>query len=245
MRIKIIGSSSKGNCYILQDSKGYNLIIEAGIKWQEIQKNLDFHIDKVVGCAISHSHKDHALEVKKILSNGIEVYAPEDVFQKAHVVFRTWCRPTQPMKWYRLGEYKLLSFPVQHDVPCNGYIIDHPEMGRLMFLTDTMYTEYVFPRINHFLIEANYDDTTLQENIDNGITPALMKKRLLNSHMELQTTKQLLQANDLSEAQTILLLHLSGSNSNPEEFIKQITAISGLPVQIATEHTEVDLTLKV
>lgn len=55
MILKCLGSSSKGNCYLLiGDSE--TLIIEAGIKFKEVKKALDFDLSNVVGCCISHEH---------------------------------------------------------------------------------------------------------------------------------------------------------------------------------------------
>ena len=55
----ILGSSSKGNCYVLQnDSEA--IIIEAGVKLSEVKKALGWNTAKVKVCIISHRHNDHA-----------------------------------------------------------------------------------------------------------------------------------------------------------------------------------------
>ncbi|EKC78421.1 hypothetical protein LEA_03506, partial [human gut metagenome] len=38
--------------------------------------------------------------------------------------------------------FKVFVLPVVHDVPCVGFVIEHQEMGRLLFITDTMMLEY-------------------------------------------------------------------------------------------------------
>ena len=49
MVLTCIGSSSKGNCYVIQnDSEA--LIIEAGLPLLEAKKVLNWNIQKVVGC---------------------------------------------------------------------------------------------------------------------------------------------------------------------------------------------------
>ena len=59
MKMTILGSSSKGNCYVLQnDSEA--LIIEAGMSLAEVKKALGWDIAKVKVCIISHQHNDHA-----------------------------------------------------------------------------------------------------------------------------------------------------------------------------------------
>ena len=58
MKLIVLGSSSSGNCYILDNGKEA-LIIEAGIRFQEVKKALDFNLRKVVGCVVTHAHNDH------------------------------------------------------------------------------------------------------------------------------------------------------------------------------------------
>lgn len=46
MMLKVLGSSSKGNCYILEN-ESEALILEAGIKFQDVKKALNWNIAKV------------------------------------------------------------------------------------------------------------------------------------------------------------------------------------------------------
>lgn len=55
MRLIVCGSSSSGNCYVL-DSGKEALIIEVGIDFKSVKVALDFNIRKIVGVVISHSH---------------------------------------------------------------------------------------------------------------------------------------------------------------------------------------------
>ncbi|HEK4983663.1 TPA: MBL fold metallo-hydrolase, partial [Clostridioides difficile] len=59
MKIKVLGSSSRGNCYLLQ-LKNETLILECGVSYKEILKGLDFNLKSVVGCLVTHEHKDHS-----------------------------------------------------------------------------------------------------------------------------------------------------------------------------------------
>jgi hypothetical protein len=52
-RLTVLGSSSEGNCYILESSNE-KLIIELGISWIEVVKGLNYKIDDVAGCLVSH-----------------------------------------------------------------------------------------------------------------------------------------------------------------------------------------------
>lgn len=55
MRLIIIGSSSAGNAYALVAEKE-TLLLEAGVKFSQVQKMLNFKTENIVGVCISHSH---------------------------------------------------------------------------------------------------------------------------------------------------------------------------------------------
>lgn len=240
MVLKCLGSDSSGNCYLLEASDGV-LIIEAGIPAIEIKKALRFQLKQVIGCIISHQHKDHSRCLKDILSYGIKVMALPEVFDSANLRNRVFCKEILPMHGYKVGCFKLFCLSVAHDVPCLGFVIEHKEMGRLLFITDTMMLEYRLPNLNHIMLEANYADDILLQNIESGIVPHSMKDRLLHSHMEIETTKGILMANDLSDVSEIILIHLSGNNSDAGRFRKEIQAVSGKPTYIARAGLEIDL----
>ena len=91
------------------------------------------------------------------------------------------------------------------------------------------------------MIEANYSDPILQANINSGVVPASMKERLLHSHMELKTLKDILRVNDLTSVKELILLHLSGDSSNEEVFIQEVRKSSGKPVYIAKSGFQINL----
>lgn len=241
MKIKVLGSGSKGNCYLLTNKKE-TLVIEAGLPFSEVKKFMNFNISSIVACISSHQHQDHAKYIGDYLKSGIKVLALPDVFESKGFTNNSFCKEIDPMHGYKVGGFKILPLPVVHDVPCVGFIIEHEEIGRLLFVTDTMMLEYQLPRLNHIMLEANYDDAILQYNIDNAIIPASMRERLLHSHMELQTTKEILRVNDISSVNEIILLHLSGNNSDAEQFKREVEEVSGKPVYIAQKGLELTLT---
>lgn len=243
MKLKCLGSGSSGNCYLLTADNGETLIIECGIPFREVKKSLDWKLQGVIGCLVSHRHQDHSKALHDVLKCGIKVLSIDDVFVSQNVKNRAFCKTIEPMHGYIVGGFKVFVLNMAHDVPCVGFIIDHEEMGRLFFATDTMMVEYRLPNLNHILIEANYADEILQENIDNGIVPAAMRERLLRSHMELQTCKATLAANDLSGVNEIVLLHLSGNNSDPKDFARQVEEATGKPVYVARHGLNITVNL--
>jgi phosphoribosyl 1,2-cyclic phosphodiesterase len=55
VHLKVIGSSSQGNSYILNSNTG-SLLIDCGIRFKEIQRAFDFNLSGIKGCLISHEH---------------------------------------------------------------------------------------------------------------------------------------------------------------------------------------------
>ena len=192
---------------------------------------------------ISHEHNDHAQFLSEMTKNGIKVLAIPEVFDAKKVKNRAFCKEIESMHGYKVGGFKVFVLSVVHDVPCVGFIIEHEEMGRLLFITDTMMLEYNIPNLDHIMIEANYSDDILQENIDNGIMPLSMRDRLLHSHMEIKTTEDVLKSTDLRNVREVILLHLSARNSNAEQFSQSIRKIAGKPTYVAKSGLKLDLSL--
>jgi len=240
MKLICLGSSSKGNSYILKGSTE-SLVVECGLPILEMKKAIDFEIGRVVGCVVSHQHRDHSKFLPEYLKCGIRVLALEDVFASFNLKNRVFCKTIQPMHGYIVGGFKVFTLPVAHDVPCVGFVIEHKEMGKLLFITDTMLCEYRIAGLNHIMLEANYSDEILEANINAGIILPSMRERLLESHMEIKTTEQILRTTDLSAANEVVLLHLSGRNSDAEQFRTRIKRAVGKPVYVASPSMQIDI----
>lgn len=242
MRLNVLGSDSNGNCYVLQNDKEA-LIIEAGVRFSEVKKALKWQLSKVVGAVITHEHNDHAKYVRDFVSNGITVLALPSVFRAKGIDSLSFRKEIEPMHGYIVGGFKVFAIPVCHDVPCVGFIIEHEDMGRMLFVTDTMMLEYRVPGLNHILLEANYAEDILDAKIEAGSVPLSMKPRLIHSHMEIETTKGILRANDLSGVNEIVLIHLSNGNSDERRFVREVQETSGKPVYAAVAGLELNLSI--
>ena len=242
MRLNVLGSDSNGNCYVLQTDKEA-LIIEAGVRFSEVKKALKWQLSKVVGAVITHEHNDHAKYARDFVSNGITVLALPSVFKAKGIDSLSFRKEIEPMHGYIVGGFKVFAIPVCHDVPCVGFIIEHEDMGRMLFVTDTMMLEYRVPGLNHILLEANYAEDILDAKIEAGSVPLSMKPRLIHSHMEIETTKGILRANDLSGVNEIILIHLSNGNSDERRFVREVQETSGKPVYAAVAGLELNLSI--
>ena len=239
MKLSVLASSSKANCY-LPHNESEALVIEAGVSLLQVKKALNFYLGLITGCVVTRWHRDHSKHIKQYADAGIDVLAPDDVFDARHHRYR----PIFPGKGYKLGGFRISPFEVHHDVPCNNYIIDHYAAGRILFLIDTCLCEYKFSNLSHIIIEANYADDILEENILRGIEHPSKRERLLTSHMELETTKAVLMAQDLSQVKNIILTHLSDQNSDEGRFVDEIKALTGKPVYAAKAGLTIELTQK-
>ena len=55
MLLKCVASGSSGNTYLLM-SDTEMLVLDAGIRFLEVKKAIDFKVSKIVGCIVSHEH---------------------------------------------------------------------------------------------------------------------------------------------------------------------------------------------
>jgi phosphoribosyl 1,2-cyclic phosphodiesterase len=227
-----LGSSSAGNAYRVTD--GYTpLLLEAGIRFKDIQKGCNYQLSSIAGCLITHEHGDHVKSAEDIMKAGIDIYCSEGTKDAAglngHRVITVQAR-----KQFKLGTWTILPFDTEHDVsePL-GFLLMNSVGEKLLFATDTYYIRYQFSGLTHLLIECNYSMNILNENIKSGRVPVGMKKRLIKSHMSLETMKEFLKANDLSKVQEIWLIHLSDSNSNEELFKLEVQELTGKIVYVA------------
>lgn len=242
MNLHILGSSSRGNCYILENDTEA-LVIEAGVKASEVKKALGWRMQKVVGAVVTHRHNDHAGHIAELAASGIWVLALHEVFVSHGLEDKPFTKDIRHGKGYRLGGFKVRAVEVKHDVPCLGYIIQHADMGKLLFATDTVTFGYRVPRLNTVMIEANYADDIVADNISRGRMHESMRPRLLGSHMELGQTKAVLAENDLSEVGDIILIHLSDGNSDEARFVREVRELTGKPVYAARAGMVIDISL--
>lgn len=237
MLLKILGSSSAGNCYIF-DGGTQALILEAGITPKRVKLALGFDLSKVVGCLISHEHGDHARFATEYGKLGFPLFASGGTVRALGASHRTVVlRPEVSVK---IGEFTVLPFPVEHDVAEPfGFLIHHEEMGNVLFATDTYYLRYRFRGLSNILIEANYAQDILDERVLRGSIHLAQRNRVLTSHMDIETCKEVLRANDLSQVNNIVLIHLSDGNSDAGRFKREVEELTGKQVHIAEPNLEI------
>jgi phosphoribosyl 1,2-cyclic phosphodiesterase len=233
MELKVLGSSSSGNCYLFDNGRE-TLVIEAGVPFAEVKKAVDFDISRIAGCLISHEHGDHAGHVNEFLASMIPVWVSGGTFQ--NLKFKSDRKPAiaHSKQEFQTGGFRILPFDVQHDcAEPFGFLIRHDECGTVLFCTDTYYLKYRFPGLNNIMIECNYSEDILFENVEKGRVSDTVAQRAFKSHMSYDNCVKTLLANDLSTVNNIVLIHLSDSNSNAREFKEGIQEATGKNVHVA------------
>lgn len=240
MKLRIIGTGSKGNAYVLENEHEA-LLIEAGVNVKEIKQALDFDYSKVVGCIVTHEHLDHCKSANDLMRLGIDVYTGEKTHQKINgdVIHRAMSIASK--ETIKLGNFKIMAFDVKHDAaePL-GFLIEHPDCGRVLFLTDTYYCKYTFPGLNNIIIEANYSKEIIDKKYGPDSDKEFLRNRILKSHFSLSNCKDMLKANDLRQVNNIVLIHLSDSNSDEKQFQKEVSELTNKNVHVASNGMIID-----
>lgn len=240
MELKVLGSSSKGNCYLIGNEEE-RLIIECGFSYKKILGFLNYNLKNVVGCLITHEHGDHSAAVDKLAKNGIDIYSSKGTLDALKMEGHRF-NVLLPGEQVKIGGFTIMPFQTEHD--CKepiGFLIYHELIGKLLFATDTFYLRYKFKGLNHILIECNYEDGILEENVQKGIINEGRKERTERSHFSLENVKDFFRANELNDLKTIVLLHLSPDNSDPVMFENEIAGVTGKEVYIAKEGFDICL----
>ena len=127
---------------------------------------------------------------------------------------------------------------VPHSCECYAYLIEHDDMGRMLFATDCKAFNYKISGLNHVFIESNWDEELVLENLCNE---ADIRSRYGN-HLEIQGTIRALKNNYSPSLQTICLIHLSESNADPSAFVSRIKGELGFEnVHYAIKGLEISL----
>ena len=242
IKLKVLGSGSSGNSYTLIADNGEILAIEAGCKFMDFKKMIDWRISDVAGCIVSHEHGDHARYIKDFMQSGIPVYTAFETQTALEVITGERTTAISPNKLCQIGSFTVVPFNVPHDteIECYGYLIKHEEMGKLLFLTDLEYCKYDFSNqmVNHILCEANYDMQFVNRDEPNY-------EHRLRGHMSLDTTLKFISTNDNPALRNVVLIHLSDKSGDPAVFKQKTeeTVKYGANVYIAEKGLEVDMNL--
>lgn len=247
MRLTIIGTGSAGNCYAVHGDDGSILLLDAGISTRRVTAALGDDLRRVVGCFVTHEHKDHSRAMTDLAARGIDVYASAGTMRVLGIDNRVLRRLKAVCAGsvFKAGEFTAVVFETKHDAaePVGCLFRYEPTGETALYATDTFYLPNTFPNVNYWLVECNFvDELVLQQANEGSVSPELML-RLRTSHMSLRRLKDALAVNDLTMTAKIVLLHLSDQRSDERRMTREIAAQTGIETVAASEGEIIDLSL--
>jgi hypothetical protein len=236
MKLKVLGSGSSGNCYILENDNEA-LIIEAGLPFMKVKKALNFNVMKIKAVLITHIHSDHHFYWFQYARAGIPVFEPFRLdgsnleFDNSQFRVMAFDNRDKSGRW-------LHNNSDGSECPCYGFHITHPEIGSLVYATDTEYVRWRFKAVNHILCEANYDMQFVDRDEPNY-------EHRLRGHMSLDTALEFISTNDNPALRNVVLIHLSDKSGDPALFKQKTeeTIKYGADVYVAEKGLEISLDL--
>ena len=243
MNLKVLGSSSSGNCYLIEVNNE-KLILDAGVNFKIVQKELNFNFNGIEGVLITHEHMDHLKYASNFALYGINIYASAGTFKKLNLIGHRF-KVIKALQQFEIGNFIILPFDIQHDAaePL-GFLIQYKPTGeKLIYATDTYYIKYKFNKLNYLLLECNYNKKIAKENAKNGVINKTRYSRLLESHFSLENVIKFLKSNDLSYAKNIVLCHLSDTNSNQDIMLNEVYAATKIKTTVAKPGLNLELKL--
>ena len=233
MLLRTIATGSSGNSYVLISNTGEILLFDLGVSEKTIKKGIDWKISNVVGVVISHGHKDHSLSVEDFKSMGIQILAP---------YLGDSCKPMK-MGGFTVKPFDLTTIDGSwthtdangEPCPIYGFMIEHPEIGRMLYITDCEFVKWRFKNVNHILLGVNYDPELLSGD-------DAKKNHVVRGHMSIDTACEFVKANVSDQLQNVIMCHLSKENADSDSFIEKMKKVAyGANVDVAVAGKSWDL----
>lgn len=210
-------SGSTGNLYEVTDSKT-RILLECGLPIKEIQRLTGHQLSKFRACLVTHQHRDHSASFYSLPDRGVDMFLGEYIF--------SYSDSTLP-----LLTLEAKAFEVPHSAPNFGFIIrSNQTTDTMIFMTDLSYCPAPFdfsPTI--FALECNFTEDLIPPNCER-------EKSVFGAHMSLDTCIKTFKANDLRLTREIWLLHISTEHGDPERFVREVQAATGVPTHAAPAY---------
>lgn len=230
MKLTCLGSSSAGNCYLLQADSGETLILDCGIPIKEIKKGLNWNIKDVVGVLCTHKHLDHSKSVNDFKAMGIPIYAP--YLKIDYMSMNMGGFTVKPFDLTTIDGNWTHTDANGEPCPIYGFLITHKEMGKMLYITDCEVVKWKFKGINHILLGVNYD----KDLIDRDTGKA---NHVFRGHLSIDTACDFVKANYSDSLQNVIMCHLSSENSDRDSFIEKMKKVArNANVDVAERNKE-------
>lgn len=154
---------------------------------------------------------------------GIPVFAPYKSLEP--MAFNGWSGTIQAFDLTDMNGHFKHTNADGTECPCYGFLIQHPEMGRLLYITDTELVKWKFKNINHILLGVNYQTKYIDSE-------EAKRNHVLRGHLELSTAVDFIKANKSNALRNVILCHLSKENANADEMVAKVQKVAGNGVYV-------------
>lgn len=229
MHLRVLASSSAGNCTVFWDN-GRALLVDIGLSTKYINRHLeDLHLAfrTLGGVVVTHTHSDHVHPetLKRILELQIPVYCPAPIALVLQNQFAA-ARKAAQQGLLRVLEngtgtvagFEVEAFPVPHDAPggCYGYAIHHSTSHgstTAVISTDLGFAPEGLPEkfadAQVIVLESNHDTAMLE----NSGRPDWLKRRIkdighLSNDQSLSLMREIL-GRSRETPRAVVLAHIS------------------------------------
>ncbi len=219
-------TGSDGNASVISD--GETLIqIDCGLNYKTVNRLMNYDLYKVHNAVITHKHSDHISYASDFMKYGMKVWATSDTWKNGYVIAsKTNCRTFQQGKQFEIGTFLIKPFPVAH-TNTDGSVCENSGFlfyskhtkERLLWVTDAAYIENTFPAVDYIAIECSYFDVDDYLGELEYIN-TFVEKRRLESHLSFNRCVKFLKKQDLSKVKGIRLLHITKSQGDIAEIMR-------------------------
>lgn len=222
MKVKLLHSSSSGNCTIVE-GENTKLMIDAGLSYKRIKEAYG-EDPKLDALLITHEHSDH-ISGAGIVARKTEcpIYIPEKSYLAKEKLFNDCSiNYIEGGQTIEIGDFTISAFSTRHDSEAsNGYVItENATMKKFGFLTDTGgITKLIRDALSDcdgYFIEADYDEDELEKCAEYD---DILKERIKSPYGHLSNQQSLEYVNtylNLEKATFVAFGHLSKNTNSPE-----------------------------
>lgn len=232
-KLKILSSGSSGNCIAVYDSRGKYILLDVGLGYKDILNGLNWNLSNCVSVYCSHLHRDHSKALAHFIDAGVPCFANYNVCE--HYI---GCNAINEAVKTVVDGFKVQTFGLIHNVENNAFIVDTLDQIRVLYCTDTQYVPKRVKGVNVAIVEANYDDEVIVDNLCEGVE----SRSQFENHHSLESCIDYLKTIYSADLTSVILWHPSGTNLNKKEAVRRVKEELGFEaVYMAEKGLELEI----